>query len=246
VTSLRPLLRLEDKVRSETRRLARLGEPPPRRTAAIAWAVAVGAHAVALALPLVRGGSGLAQRSVPPVLPTVWRIGAPRSSEPVVARTSVRPPAGGAAALGAPAPARASGFDAEPVPEPVPVLSMSMPSEIETIIPDPDPSSRGLEPALTPRIVVTAEPKLLRRVAPTYPAAARALSASGSVTLEVWIREDGSVEFARVLSCTRPNVGFEQSALLAVREWTYDPAPLGTGPRSVTVRTDFSRDERRR
>jgi TonB family protein len=123
---------------------------------------------------------------------------------------------------------------------------MSMPSDLETLIPDPDPTSRGLEPALTPRTVVTAEPKLLRRVAPTYPAAARAMSASGSVTLELWIREDGSVEFARVVSCTRPGLGFEQSALLAVREWTYDPAPPGTGQRSVTVRTDFARDERRR
>ncbi len=245
MTSLRPLLRLEDKVRSETRRLARLGEPPPRRAAAFAWTVALGAHAFALALPLFRGGNGFPQRSVPPVLPTVWRLGSPRPSEPVVLHATLRPPAG-AAVLGATSPQRIPGFDAEPVPEPVPVLSMSMPSDIETVIPDPDPSSRGLEPALTPRVMVTAVPKLLRRTAPTYPAAARALSASGSVTLELWIREDGSVEFARVVSCSRQGVGFEQSALLAVREWAYDPAPPGTGTRSVTVRTDFARDERRR
>jgi len=239
MTALRPLLRLEDKVRSETRRLARLGEPPPRRTIAIAWTIALAAHAVALGLPVLRAGSEAPGRSVPPLLPTVWRLGAPRPSEPVVVRAPVRRRA---AATVAAVPA----FDAEPVPEPVPVLSMSgLPSEIETLIPDPDLSARGFEPALTPRSVVTAVPKLMRRVAPTYPAAARALAASGSVTLEVWIREDGSVEFARVVSCTRPNVGFEQSALLAVREWTYDPAPVGTGPRTATVRTDFARDERR-
>jgi len=240
----RPLLRLEDKVRLETRRLARLGEPPARRTAVLAWTVALGAHAIALGLPLIHGAGDVPQRSVPPVLPTVWRLGAARPNEPVVVRSPSRQPS-------LSIPSRTStvalpAFDAEPVPEPVPVLSMSvLPSEIETLIPDPDLSARGIEPALAPRNVATSEPKLLRRTSPTYPAAARTLSASGSVTLEVWIREDGSVEFARVVSCTRPGVGFEESALLAVREWTYDPAPAGTGPRTATVRTAFGRDERR-
>jgi TonB family protein len=242
----RTLLRLEDKVRSETRRLARLGEPPSRRSVAIAWTIALGAHVIALGLPLISAGGDTEQRSVPPLLPTVWRLGAPRPSEPVVVRAPRRSPASAVRTAAGATLAAVPLFDAEPVPEPVPVLSMSaLPSEIETLIPDPDPSARGLEPALTPRSVVTTEPKLLRRVAPTYPAAARALGASGSVTLEVWIREDGSVEFARVVSCTRSNLGFEQSALLAVREWTYDPAPVGTGPRTATVRTDFARDERR-
>jgi TonB family protein len=245
VTPPRPLLRLEDKVRLETRRLARLGEPPPRRAVAAAWCVAVSAHAIALALPLAGSGASLPARSLPPDLPTVWRLTPPRPSEPLVARTTARAPLPEPPASETFVP-RPVAFDAEPVPEPLPVLSITaLPSEVETLIPEPDPSSRGLEPALVPRSASNAEPRLLRKVTPTYPPAARALAASGSVTLEVWIREDGSVEFARVTSCSRPGLGFEQSALLAVREWSYDAAPVGTGSRTVTVRTEFRRDEKR-
>ena len=66
---------------------------------------------------------------------------------------------------------------------------------------------------------------------------------TGTVTLDVTVREDGTVGFARVVACTRQGVGFEKQAMLAVREWLYQPAPLGTGPRGVTVTIDFRRDE---
>ena len=246
MSSLRSLLRLEDKVRSETRRLAHVGEPPPRRVASAAWLLAVGVHAAALGLPLLPSAEDVPARSPRPDLPTVWRLTPPRPAEPVVARVGARTPAAAPAELSTTVP-RVPGFDAEPVPEPAPILAIGsvIPSDVESFIPDFDPSSRGLESAQVPRSVVTAEPRLVRKVRPTYPAAARALSASGSVTLEVWIREDGSVDFARVVTCSRPGLGFEESAILAVREWLYDTSPAGTGTRTVTVRTEFQRDEKR-
>ena len=240
MSALRPLLRLEDKVRSETRRLAHVGEPPPRRVTSSVWALAIGVHAVALALPLVRSGDDLPSRTPRPELPTVWRLTPPRPVETVVVSTGARTSAAAPAEISTTVP-DVPGFDAEPVPEPPPILSIGsvIPSEVETRIPDPDPSARGLEAVQVPRAFITAEPKLLRTVRPTYPAAARALSASGTVDLELWIREDGTVDFARVVTCSRPKLGFEESALLAVREWVYDPSPAGTGTRTVTVRTEF-------
>ena len=246
MSSTRSLLRLEDKVRSETRRLSQVGEPPPRRVAAAAWALALGAHAAALALPLMRSGEELSPRSPRPELPTVWRLTPPRPAEPVAARAAARRPADMPAELSTTVP-HVPGLDMEPVPEPAPILSVGslFLSDVEALIPDPDPSSRGLESAQVPRSAVTGTPRLVRRVRPTYPAAARALAASGSVTLELWIREDGTVEFARVVTCSRPGLGFEESALLAVREWIYDASPAGTGTRTVSVRTEFRRDEKR-
>lgn len=237
--SLRPLLRLEDKVRSETRRLAHVGEPPSRRVAPTVWVLALGVHAAALGLPLLQSGDELPSRSPRPELPTVWRLTPPRPVETVVV-SSGAPPAAAPAEFSTTVP-DLPGFDVEPVPEPPPILSIGsvIPSEVETRIPDPDPSARGPEPAQVPRAFVTAEPKLLRTVRPTYPAAARALSASGTVDLELWIREDGTVDFARVVTCSRPKLGFEESALLAVREWVYDASPAGTGTRTVAVRTEF-------
>ena len=246
VSSQRSLLRFEDKVRSETRRLARVGEPPTARVASFAWLLAVGVHAAALGLPFVRSEDDVPLRSPRPDLPTVWRLTPPRPAEPVVSRAGARVPALAPMSVSTTVP-RMARFDAEPVPEPPPILSIgtALPTEVDALIPDLDLTAGGLESAQVPRSVVTSAPRLLRQVRPTYPAAARALSASGSVTLEVWIREDGTVEFARVVTCSRPGLGFEESALLAVREWLYDASPAGTGSRTVTVRTEFQRDERR-
>ena len=245
MNSQRSLLRLEDKVRSETRRLARVGEPPPGRVASTAWLLAVGVHAAALGLPLVRSEDDVPLRSPRPDLPTVWRLTPARPAEPVVVRVGARAPSAAPVGLSTTVP-RLAALDAEPVPEPPPILSIGsvIPSEVDTLFPDLDLTAGALQSAQVPRSVVTSVPRLLRQVRPTYPAAARALSASGSVTLEVWVREDGSVEFARVVTCSRPGLGFEESALLAVREWLYDASPAGTGSRTVTVRTEFQREKR--
>jgi len=59
---------------------------------------------------------------------------------------------------------------------------------------------------------------------PLYPPAALAANYTGTVVIDVTILEDGAVTRPRVVSCTRPNVGFEAAALAAVKQWRFVPA----------------------
>jgi periplasmic protein TonB len=69
---------------------------------------------------------------------------------------------------------------------------------------------------------VVREAKLIRRVDPEYPAAAKRDGIQGSVDLEVIVSSRGAVEDVSVISATPPDI-FEKSALAAVRKWRYDP-----------------------
>lgn len=66
------------------------------------------------------------------------------------------------------------------------------------------------------------EAKLIRRVNPDYPSAAKKDGIAGSVDLDVTVSTHGVVEDASVVKATPPDM-FEKSALAAVRKWKYDP-----------------------
>ena len=66
------------------------------------------------------------------------------------------------------------------------------------------------------------EAKLIRRVVPDYPSAAKRDGIEGSVDLEVTVSERGVVADVSVAHATPPDM-FEKSALAAVRKWKYDP-----------------------
>lgn len=69
------------------------------------------------------------------------------------------------------------------------------------------------------------EPELLKRVEPNYPRAARAVGATGEVTMSVIIDETGNVTEMRVLRVRPgPGLGFEEEARNAVGQWKYKPA----------------------
>lgn len=239
------MMRLDVKVAAETRRLAALGDPTPRRGVLAALSCAVAFHAALLALPLPARFVPVAAAAARPDLPYVWRWGppAPAASPANAASVSLPARAGRAPVLPAAAPE-----DYEPVPEPVPsVTATTIPAEMEALIPPPDgpvPAAAGgvapdpgePGPAATELVPVV-------KVLPAYPAAARSMRASGSVELALRVREDGTVEDARVVSCTRPGVGFEDAALAAVRRFRYEAAPPGGGPRAVRVHVAFGAAE---
>jgi protein TonB len=69
---------------------------------------------------------------------------------------------------------------------------------------------------------VIQEAKLIRRVNPDYPSAAKKDGIAGSVDLEVTVSKQGVVEDVSVIQATPPDM-FEKSALAAVRKWKFDP-----------------------
>lgn len=60
------------------------------------------------------------------------------------------------------------------------------------------------------------------RVAPTYPRNAKQARIQGSVTMEVLIREDGTVSGVKVLSSEPPRI-FDQAAVMAMERWKFRP-----------------------
>jgi periplasmic protein TonB len=69
---------------------------------------------------------------------------------------------------------------------------------------------------------VVREARLIHRVEPDYPSAAKRDGVQGSVDLEVTVSARGVVEDVSVVKATPPDV-FDKSAVAAVRKWKYDP-----------------------
>ncbi len=69
---------------------------------------------------------------------------------------------------------------------------------------------------------VIREAKLIRRIDPAYPSAAKRDGVQGSVDLEVTVSPKGVVQDVSVVHANPPGV-FEKSATAAVRKWKYDP-----------------------
>lgn len=72
-------------------------------------------------------------------------------------------------------------------------------------------------------------PRLIHKVPPHYPEAARAAGIQGAVELEIIVKADGSVGNIKVLRVPRKEMGFEEAAINAVRQWKFLPgAYMGT------------------
>jgi TonB family protein len=83
-------------------------------------------------------------------------------------------------------------------------------------------------------------PKLLNRVEPAYPQAARQARIDGVVILEAVISASGDVTDIAVLKSVHPLI--DAAAVRAVRQWRYSPATRSGSPVSVylTVTTTFN------
>lgn len=252
MSGLRRLLRLEDKVAAEARRLENIGGPSMRWVAPAVLFAAVALHGAILLLPAVRTRAMPTAASPAPDFPLVWRR-APAPVQPK-AEPVLRGEANAPAAAAPPAASRPMAREVpralitEPVPEPAPELVLTtISTDAEAIIPYPDawPPSPEVGPpsGLTAAGPTDAPPNLVERVQPVYPVAARSLHAEGQVTLRLAVQPDGRVDRALVESCSRPGLGFEAAALAAVKHWRYEPAPLPSGSRTVTVTIHFQNQD---
>lgn len=77
------------------------------------------------------------------------------------------------------------------------------------------------------------EPKIVERVAPAYPEAARDERVQGAVVVEVTIGTDGRVSDAKAIE--DPDARLTAAALEAVAQWRFEPARTAKG-KAVAVR----------
>lgn len=117
----------------------------------------------------------------------------------------------------------------EPLPELPPVLVVD--DDVELFIGTPEPPTiPGVDEVegLVPPVLIPES-----RVNPKYPEPARRARLQGDVVLDAVIHRDGRVGELRVLSSTAPELGFEDAAIVAVRQWRYEPARLAGRPVAV-------------
>jgi protein TonB len=122
-------------------------------------------------------------------------------------------------------------------------------SDVEFLIGEPEgpptdgvPGGRGSGPLLAGVGDVT-NPRLIpeSHVRPEYPEVARQAGIECKVCLQCVVCEDGSIGELQVLRSDHDHLGFEESAIAAVRQWRYEPATQNGRPVSVyfTVMVDF-------
>lgn len=130
----------------------------------------------------------------------------------------------------------------EPIREPEPEIEPEpLPPDVEFMIGVPEapppsgPLLAGTGGVSMPEVIPES------KVTPDYPELARVARIEGRVILQAVILKDGTVAEIEILNCNRPNMGFEESAIQAVRQWRYQPAKQGGRPVDVyfTVRVDF-------
>jgi len=131
----------------------------------------------------------------------------------------------------------------EPIREPEPEIDPTpIDPDAEILIGEPEPPPPG-GPLIAGAGGVTM-PELIQdsRVEPTYPEMARKARIEGNVILQAVILKDGSVGELAVLRSTGPSgIGFDESAIAAVRQWRYRPGTQNGQPVDVflTVQVDF-------
>jgi len=129
----------------------------------------------------------------------------------------------------------------EPIREPRPPSVEPLATHDEPLIgPLEAPPARPRRLAGTPGVI---DPEIIpeSRVQPRYPEAARLARQGAALVLRAVVRADGSVDEVEVLRCDRPGLGFESSAVEAVRRWRYLPATVEGRPVEVylTILVDF-------
>ena len=125
----------------------------------------------------------------------------------------------------------------DPEPEPIPI-----PPDVDVIIGAPEPPPLAEGPVRAGFGGVT-YPVLIEstKVQPKYPELARKAKVTGNVILEAIVRKDGTVGNVKVLRSPGANLGFEQSAIGAVKQWRYKPGVQNGRPVDVyfTIVVEF-------
>ena len=74
------------------------------------------------------------------------------------------------------------------------------------------------EQVIPPQVIIKSQ------VTPDYPPAALAARMEGVVVVELVVLKDGTVGEGKVLKCSHPNVGFEEAAIDATKQWRFEAA----------------------
>ena len=221
-------------------------EPHPRpRRDVVVWALAGAALTCAILLGVVLGrrwgaeqAVARARRSIPAlVAPVAPKITAPVSSSAADAKLAV---AGAAKTTPRAEPAKA----ASPIP-PGGLLVLEDDKEVFRQPPAARPNRESAKPEPAIETATAVEPesvkppsassRVLRRVEPEYPEAARQQGIQGTVVLDVHIAADGAVESLRVVS--GPPL-LADAATAAVKQWKFRPERVQGRP--VEMQTEIT------
>ena len=82
-------------------------------------------------------------------------------------------------------------------------------------------------------MAVEVEPKVINKVQPIYPELARRANVEGTVFLDILVDKEGKVRKVEVLKASGTNVGFEEAAKEAVKQWVFSPAIQNDKPVAV-------------
>lgn len=152
--------------------------------------------------------------------------------QPSPADTTVTPPATSTPKQSPPkqAPPRQS----PPVPAPR-KQSVPQPKPAVNALPAPPQAVALAQPPVQPVVEARFDADYLRNPSPEYPYAARRRQQQGTVLLEVRVEATGKASRVDIQTSS----GFsslDESALRAVRQWTFVPAHRGDAPVASTVR----------
>ncbi len=130
----------------------------------------------------------------------------------------------------------------EPIREPEPEPEIEpLPPDVEILIGEPEaPPQQG--PLIAGVGDVTYPERIPESyVKPAYPEIARKAKIEGMVILQVIVRRDGTIGNITVLRSPSARLGFEESAIDAVKQWRYKPAMQSGRPVDVylTVQVAF-------
>src|SRR6185369_7551711 len=125
---------------------------------------------------------------------------------------TVSPPATTTRAKAAPSPEPAA---APAAPAAAPAGSAAAPAV---------PAAASAAPAAAAKVEATyvdVLPEAITKVPPVYPDSARSLGLSGTVTVQAYVKTDGTVGATRILDSVR---GLDEAAAAAVVQWRFKPA----------------------
>jgi TonB family protein len=81
-------------------------------------------------------------------------------------------------------------------------------------------------------------PRAKKTVAPDYPLAMRQFGLRGSVAIDLEVDPEGRVRSPRVVHSTNP--AFDDAAMKAIQQWTFEPAQLDGKPQRFRARQQFT------
>ncbi|TDI48627.1 MAG: energy transducer TonB [Acidobacteria bacterium] len=228
-------LKLDERIRAEDALYAQMSHPGENKLLAIGFGVALFLHVAVLFIPFPDMNSLIPEKKAENiVIVSKYRPPPPK----VKKRQIIQQKLTRKVPIPDPTP-----DEPEPIREPEPEEDPEpIPDDVEFIIgvPEPPPPTGPLLAGVNN----VSNPELIpgTKITPEYPELARVARVDGQVILQAIVRKDGSVGDISVIRVNRPGLGFEDSAILAVLQWRYEPALQNGKPVEVyfTVVVDFS------